>query len=55
MKILISKYKEVTDLKCRAILCEIVLNNNHLIKISNEFFIDNLDPGNDESNNPFSK
>ena len=65
MKILISKYKEVTDLKCREIICGIVLSDNHLIKISNEFFIhildlfsftpSSLDPDNEESDNPFSK
>ena len=65
MKILISKYKEVTDLKCREIICGIVLNDNNLIKISNEFFIhildlfsftpSSLDPDNEELDNPFSK
>ncbi len=64
MKILISKYKEITDIGCREILCEIVLNDKTLLKISNEFFIHILDlfsftPDSleieDNSNNPFSK
>ena len=65
MKILISKYKEITDLKCREILCEKILKDNHLIKISNEFFIhildqfsfipSSLDPSNEDPNNPFSE
>ena len=65
MKILISKYKEVTDIQCREILCDIVLKDKNLIKISNEFFIhildnfsfapDSLDLDNDNIDNPFSK
>ena len=64
MKILISKYKEVTNIECREILCDIVLNDDKLIKISNEFFIHILDSFNftpdilesqDDSSNPFSK
>ena len=33
MKILISKYKEITDIQCREVLCDIVLSDNNLIKI----------------------
>ena len=65
MKILISKYKEITDIKCREILCDIVLKDNNLIKISNEFFIhildvfsftpESLDLENNSPDNPFSK
>ena len=65
MKILISKYKEVIDINCREILCDKVLEDINLIKISNEFFIrildifsftpDSLDLNNDNSDNPFSK
>ena len=65
MKILISKYKEITDIKCREVLCDIVLKDNKLIKISNEFLIhildifsftpDSLDLQNDNSDNPLSK
>ena len=64
MKILISKYKEITDIGCREILCSIVLKDDKLIKISNEFFIhildsfsfipESLEPS-DDSDNPFSK
>ena len=64
MKILISKYKEVTDIGCREILCDFILKDDKLIKISNEFFIhildsfsftpDSLEPQ-DDSHNPFSK
>ena len=64
MKILISTYKEITDITCREILCDIVLSDNNLIKISNEFFIhildlfaftpDSLDLENDSPDNPFS-
>ena len=64
MKILISKYKEITDINCRSILCDFVLSDNNLIKISNEFFIhildkfsfnpESLDLENDSPNNPFS-
>ena len=63
MKILISKYKEITDVGCREVLCDLVLNDDKLIKISNEFFIhildsfsftpDSLEPEED-SQNPFS-
>ena len=64
MKILISKYKEVTDIGCREILCDFVLKDDKLIKISNEFFIHILDSfsftpdsleSQDDSHNPFSK
>ena len=65
MKILISKYKEITDINCRELLCDIVLGDNNLIKISNEFFIhildtfsftpESLDFENYSSDNPFSK
>ena len=64
MKILISKYKEIIDVGCREILCNIVLKDDKLIKISNEFFIhildsfsftpESLEPS-DDSDNPFSK
>ena len=64
MKILILKYKEITDISCRELLCDIVLSDNNLIKISNEFFIhildifefipDSLDLENDSPDNPFS-
>ena len=63
MKILISKYKEVIDINCREILCDKVLEDINLIKISNEFFIrildifsftpDSLDLNNDNSDNPY--
>lgn len=64
MKILISKYKEVTDIGCREILCDFVLKDDKLIKISNEFFIHILDSfsftpdsleAQDDSHNPFAK
>ena len=64
MKILISKYKEITDIGCREVLCDIVLSDEKLIKISNEFFIHILDSFTftpesleveDDSQNPFSK
>ena len=67
MKILISKYKEITDIKCRGILCDIIFSYNDLIKISNEFFIhildsfdfdpESLEPDSENINNknPFTK
>ena len=65
MKILISKYKEITDIKCREILCDIILKDNKLLKISNEFLIhildafsftpDSLDLKNNNPDNPFAK
>jgi len=68
MKILISKYKEITNLDCREKLCDIILNknnnNNNLLKFSNEFFIYILDlfdftpeslKYDDDIYNPFSK
>ena len=64
MKILISKYKEITDIGCREVLCDLVLSDVKLIKISNEFFIHILDSFSftpdslefeDDSQNPFSK
>ena len=64
MKILISKYKEITDIKCREMLCGIIVEDNNLIKLSNEFFIlildslsftpDSLNLENDNSDNPIS-
>ena len=44
MKILISKYKEITDIGCREILCDFILKDNKLIKISNEFIMLILSP-----------
>ena len=65
MKILISKYKEVTDIKYREVLCEYVLEDINLIKISNEFFNlifgkflfipSPLDPEDEDDQNPFYK
>ena len=65
MKIIISKYKEVIDINCRGILCDLVLEDNELIIISNEFFIhildsfnfdpESLDPDSENENNPFIK
>ena len=67
MKILISKYKEITDINCRGILCDIIFSYNELIKISNEFFIhildsfdfdpESLEPDSENINNknPFTK
>jgi len=45
MKILISKYKEITNLDCRNNLCDIILDkkNSKFLKLSNEFFIYILD------------
>ena len=64
MKILISKYKEITNINCREILCDLVLSDNNLIKISNEFFIhildkfsfnpESLDLENNSPDSPFS-
>ena len=66
MKILISKYKEITNLDCREKLCDIILNkkNKNLLKFSNEFFIYILDlfdftpeslAFDEDTYNPFSK
>ena len=65
MKIIISKYKEVIDINCRGLLCDLVLEDNDLIIISNEFFIhildffdfdpESLDPDSENDKNPFIK
>ena len=65
MKIIISKYKEVTDINCRGILCDFVVKDNNLLKISNEFFIhildgfdfepESLNPYSENDKNPFMK
>ena len=63
MKILTSKYKEVTNIECREILCDFVLKNDKLLKISNMFLMTILNSffftpasleSEDDSYNPFS-